>query len=456
MRSRLISIVSVLAIAISALGLAAPSQADEIVGDSTTSVQLTDENGELTAEAAAGLQADPPSSSVRRVAPLSTDDTTPDNALVLTTQIETVSEFNVAALTWPADQEFPTEATILIRVRESDVWSEWLTVEPDDSDTEAQDRAGTDPFITGAADAVQVAIQAPENELPSDLRLELIYPTEGNANTASFTTATASAATSIVSTGSSAPTIIRRSEWGVSDETPNWSKRYYTLQAAVIHHTAGTNNYSAAQSKAIVKSIFTYHTQTRGWGDIGYNFLVDKYGQIFEGRAGSVDSPDSQMVEAGHAYGYNKGTLGISALGDYTQVDPTTAIYDAYVSVISWRFGLAGLNASDASGLTAGGYSNSVYASGASLPRIFGHRDVGATSCPGDAIAGQIATIISRVGDWSSSPYFRDVSARTTAFVTEINWMYTSQISMGWFNNGSRVYLPWAATQRDAVAAFLY
>lgn len=453
------------------VGVAVPANADEIIYDSSMTVQLTDVTGEPTDAAEAGLDSSPSTAEstahyewpqvqgyrvqYAAMVPAEAQDDVPADAVVLTEQIETGRDFSVAALTWPAAETFPENATITFRVREADSWSDWLTVEPDDAGNEGQERAGTDPFITGSADAIQVALQTDDANLPGDLQLTVIYTDTTTTDVTSSSLSTTMSSTTTTA-GVTQPQIITRAEWGVSNETPNWTKRYYTLQAAVIHHTAGTNNYTAAQSAGIVKGIFNYHTQSRGWGDIGYNFLVDKYGQIFEGRAGSIDSPASEMVEAGHAYGYNKGTLGISALGDYTTATPTAAIYDAYVAVIDWRFDLAGLNASDTSELYAGGYSNSTFDSGSALPRVFAHRDVGSTACPGNAIYGQISSLISRVGDASTSPYFSDVSARTTAFVTEINWMYTSRVSTGWYDNNSRVYLPWAATQRDAVAAFLY
>src|SRR5699024_5630123 len=134
--------------------------------------------------------------------------------------------------------------------------------------------------------------------------------TEGEvASTATATaTATASAA---------APRVISRSGWGADESLMTWQPAHDNLSAAVVHHTAGTNSYTAAQSAGIVRGIYRYHAVTRDWGDIGYNFLVDKYGQVFEGRAGSVAAPDGLIPEGAHARGFNRGTLGISVLGDY-------------------------------------------------------------------------------------------------------------------------------------------
>lgn len=203
-----------------------------------------------------------------------------------------------------------------------------------------------------------------------------------------------------------APDIITREEWGADPGLLAWEPSYARLQAAVLHHTAGTNTYTAAQSAGIVQGIYRYHAVDRGWGDIGYNFLVDKYGQVFEGRQGSVGSPPREMVVGGHARPANTGTLGISAMGDYTAVAVPAAIYDAYARVISWRFDLAGLDARDTSGIISPG--SPTLAAGVDLPRIFGHRDVAATACPGDAIHAAMAGLRERIGEpartWTESP----------------------------------------------------
>ena len=93
----------------------------------------------------------------------------------------------------------------------------------------------------------------------------------------------------------------------------------------VVHHTAGTNSYSAGQSASIVRGVYYYHAVTLDWGDIGYNFLVDKFGTVFEGRSGSVAAPAGKMSVGAHARGVNTGTMGISMMGDYSTVSPSDA-----------------------------------------------------------------------------------------------------------------------------------
>ena len=107
------------------------------------------------------------------------------------------------------------------------------------------------------------------------------------------------------------PTIITRAEWGADESlVRSRSRTFDPMTKAVVHHTAGSNDYTAAQSAAIVRGIELYHVEGNGWNDIGYNFLVDKYGQVFEGRYGGMERP----VVGAHAMGFNTGSVGVAVL----------------------------------------------------------------------------------------------------------------------------------------------
>lgn len=357
--------------------------------EAATTVPLTKADGAPTGHATAGLGSGE----------------TPVRSAVRTAELE-VPEFVVAALTWDATDDLAADAVIEVRVRESRGWSDWLEVEADDAGPEGgTGRAGTDPFITGGATAAQVRIDGRANDLPANLSLDLI-PADATGEVEVLGGATGGAGTTsrlIPPVGGpgvvpatvdidGVGTVFTRADWGADEAytDENWTPRYAPLRAAVVHHTAGTNTYTAAQSPAIVKAIYTYHTVTRGWGDIGYNFLVDKYGQIFEGRKYSIaaheDAPQGWMIEAGHALGYNRGSLGISAMGDFTlsTAPDATPIVNAMAKVIAWKFKAANLDSTAPSGFFAPtSRSFTTYAAGAALPRIFGHGDVALTACPG-------------------------------------------------------------------------
>ncbi len=355
---------------------------------------------------------------------------------LLTPPIDT-REFLVAGVTWDGAETLPPDARIFIRVLEDDVWSDWIASEPDDAAPDGGEPvAGTDPFVTGGADAVQIQVTTASGaNLPGSLGLSLYpanpssrteviseptpepdtLPTEDPVapavDTAVAPPAVVSAASfrrpasaggpavaanpAVLATAVAQPAVISRAAWGADPSIFTWQPTYATLKAAIVHHTAGTNTYTADQSASIVRGIYRYHAVTRGWGDIGYNFLVDKYGQIFEGRAGSLTAGDTVMPVGAHASGFNTGALGISAMGDYTQVNAPQVILDSMASVISWRFSRAGIDPASSSGLISPG--TTFRPAGQALGRIFAHRDVGATVCPGNDIYGRLPALRSAV-----------------------------------------------------------
>ena len=108
------------------------------------------------------------------------------------------------------------------------------------------------------------------------------------------------------------PQIVSRTSWKADEEIRRAPPRYAgAVYFAVVHHTAGSNTYSRAASPAIVRAIELYHVRGNGWNDIGYNFLVDRYGQVFEGRAGGID----RNVIGAHAEGFNTGSVGVAVIG---------------------------------------------------------------------------------------------------------------------------------------------
>ncbi|MGW2384479.1 N-acetylmuramoyl-L-alanine amidase [Streptomyces sp. NPDC001658] len=181
------------------------------------------------------------------------------------------------------------------------------------------------------------------------------------------------------------PPIITQAEWGAStdyDGTPGYGTE---IKAAVIHHTGTTsdNTLSCAESRARMRSIQQEHF-SRGYYDIGYNFVVDRCGQIFEGRSGGTDLP----VTGAHDVGFNTNTLGISYLGNYESAQPSRAALDAMARIVAWKFGMYGIDPTGKVTLTSGvdaGVDGNKIAKGQSvtLPRVFGHRDTNATACPG-------------------------------------------------------------------------
>jgi uncharacterized protein with LGFP repeats len=181
------------------------------------------------------------------------------------------------------------------------------------------------------------------------------------------------------------PRIVTRRQWGADPSLSNrcWAPRYGSSARMVfVHHTASSNRYSEREAPAVVRSIYAYHTQAEGWCDIGYNFLVDRYGNIYEGRRGGIRKP----VRGSHAGDYNVNTVGISLIGNFTSAAPTSRMKKALVRLIAWRLG--------SSYRYAGGWT---FVNGHRFRDISGHRDAMATSCPGQVVYDWLPTLRRRV-----------------------------------------------------------
>ena len=190
------------------------------------------------------------------------------------------------------------------------------------------------------------------------------------------------------------PRIVARSGWQ-ADESIVRAKPQYAdgLRMAYVHHTAGTNGYTRLQAPAVVRAIELYHVKGNGWNDIGYNALVDRFGTVYEGRAGGVD----QNVVGAHAKGFNTGSFGIAVMGDFRTVDPPAAAVDALVRTLAWRLDLGHVDPlATFNGISAG---NERFGPGIPvfLRAISGHRDTGLTTCPGQRLYDLIPTIAKRV-----------------------------------------------------------
>ncbi|MFH9728596.1 peptidoglycan recognition protein [Streptomyces sp. NPDC017254] len=185
------------------------------------------------------------------------------------------------------------------------------------------------------------------------------------------------------------PKIITRKGWG-ADERIREKGFVYTksIKAAFVHHSATGNNYTCAQAPSVLRSIYRYHVQSSGWRDFGYNFAVDKCGNIYEGRAGGVAKP----VLGAHTLGFNTNSMGIAVLGTFTKSAPPAAVVTAVARLTAWKLGLHGVNPKGAAYLVSGG--GNLYKKGRTVKfnAIAGHRDGFATECPGARLYGKLGT----------------------------------------------------------------
>jgi hypothetical protein len=190
--------------------------------------------------------------------------------------------------------------------------------------------------------------------------------------------------------GPGQPAIVPRAAWGADEHLRRAAPRYTSsVRMAFVHHTATPNGYAAADSAAIIRSIYLYHVRGNGWDDIGYNFLVDRFGRVFEGRFGGITA----NVIGAHTGGFNVGSFGVAVIGDFNAKTPSSAAVQSLERLLAWRLDLAHVDPRGAATLVSQG--NERFAAGRQIRfnAIAGHRDAGLTDCPGQRLYALLPTI---------------------------------------------------------------
>ncbi len=301
-----------------------------------------------------------------------------------------------------------TGTSARVRARQTDgSWGRWYdteNLESNSDDTVDGGPRGTDPVFVGSTTTVQIAITRPpeaevtvtppetaldagrelgyipanaEQPIAQNMSAVLITPPESPVDT-QWTPPTATLGPG------QPPNIISRNQWGAGNSMRCGGPSYgHGIRAAVVHHTATGNDYAPEDSAAIVRSIYAYHTMTLGWCDIAYNALVDRYGQVFEGRGGGI----TKDVLGSHTGGFNRDVWGVSMIGDFEEDPPPDITVKTLGRLLGWRMSLDRVNPLATVQLKSAGGQYTVVPSGSSvtLPEIFAHRDVGNTECPGRA-----------------------------------------------------------------------
>ncbi|MDN5774971.1 MAG: N-acetylmuramoyl-L-alanine amidase, partial [Brevibacterium aurantiacum] len=315
---------------------------------------------------------------------------------------------------------------IQVRVKSGSEWGNWQSL--DEEQKEQAKNEGSEPFTVNRASGVQMRILG--DKAPSDAELVLVDPKQNpndaaavaendpvelepqnstssdsaadtaestpdsSADSASTETAAASGQAEVTNQnyvpGSSSvstvaksakvpkPKIGSRSSWGAKayKGSPDYAS---SVKQAVVHHTAGSNSYSAEDVPSVLRGIQSYHQSGRGWSDVGYNVIADKYGRLWHARGGDI----KKAVIGAHVAGHNTGTFGISVLGSYDKSAPPKKTRDAVASAIAWKLSLDGVKPSKST--------------------VVAHRDLANTSCPGDAFYSKMGEIRSTVTDIMNS-----------------------------------------------------
>ncbi|MEV6223725.1 N-acetylmuramoyl-L-alanine amidase [Nocardia fluminea] len=322
------------------------------------------------------------------------------------------SRFSMIGVTAP-DLE---GTTIRVRARQLDgSWGQWFEAGTDDSvaarPPDGRSLQGSEPIYVGDTDAVQI-LSTHTSEPTGRPRLQNPSPVSGADHLGSGSPALTAVLldpghgeeeSSVVAAplADGGPSVISRGQWG-ADESIRCEDPTYNdgLAGVIVHHTAGRNDYTITESAAIVRGIYAYHSETLGWCDIGYNALVDKYGQIYEGHFGGLDRP----VQGAHAGGFNQNTAGVAFMGNHESEEPTPAAVAAMAQFIGWRTRIAGLDPQGTTTMISEGTEFTPFRQGeeVQLPVVFSHRDVGNTACAGDAAYALMDHIRDLAADFSS------------------------------------------------------
>ncbi|MFF0203230.1 peptidoglycan recognition protein [Streptomyces sp. NPDC005017] len=354
-------------------------------------------------------------------------------------------QFSLVGVTWTGvTKELDGRAQVRTRGLETGEWSPWrdlgLDLAPPE-EPQADMRGGSEPLWVGPSDGVEVQVlheDGTTGALPKGLEVSLVDPgvvttaetkvsapepaafaaevtpsTTPSATPSTTATPTDTATATPTATATATPTtpaplpstaprppILTRADWGADEKlSPDPSEYNPDVKAVFVHHTAGAA-YDCSESTSIIRGVYAYHTTSvanggRGWNDIGYNFLVDKCGTIFEGRKGGVDLP----VLGAHTYGFNRESTGISVLGDYTTAGASDAALTSVARVAAWKLGQYGVDPAGTVQLNAGAtqpnYAGTKFTAGTkyTFNRISGHRDGYATECPGNSLYAQLPAI---------------------------------------------------------------
>ena len=319
--------------------------------------------------------------------------------------IDAGQRFNSVGIHWRLPLGKDPTATIEIRVSaDGTTWNEWQPVsENDDLIDQTANEHYAGPYGVGDMRYAQYRVSGADIDVRNVKTLALTFIDVSDLNASPLTrflndlsgavhdmqaSWTASAAVN-------AMPIRTRKDWGADESLMQWWPEYVPWQKAIVHHTVTSNTYTDAAAE--IRSIYYFHAVSRGWGDIGYNFIVDRFGYVWQGRQGGDDAV------GGHAYGWNRGAMGVSNLGTFTDTPPPSVMLNGDAHIIAMKFLARGIQPTGADTFThkeedrTGAWQPIT----SNPPNIIGHRDAsyvigisgGQTACPGQALYNQLGTL---------------------------------------------------------------
>lgn len=289
---------------------------------------------------------------------------------------------------WGGDHGVAVE----VRARKGETWGPWLDLHledehgPDPGSPEGVRSRGTgsDPVWIGPSDALDVRVRG-DLDAPIDLSLVEVSGGDGLG----YRPPELQGVGGFAHAATTKPAIVTRASWGADESL----RKYVPLYAdrarfAVVHHTAGANDYTRDEADDVVRAIYAYHVQSRDWDDIAYNFLVDRYGTVYEGRSGGI----TEAVIGAHAAGWNEGAIGVAVMGDFTHAEPSSAAVKALDDLLAWKLDVHHIDPHGETTEVAGGGSSNRHDRGdhVTFPTIIGHRTNNHTTCPGERLFGHV------------------------------------------------------------------
>ena len=298
-------------------------------------------------------------------------------------QVKGRPTFETVGVTWSGGDDPRVE----VRTRADGVWSGWQ----DADQLVAGRKAATEPLWVGTSDAVRVRVA----EWRKDLEVVMVDPGEQQeqpeeqtatrtarmATTTTITTTTAAATDRRRPRHAPMPRLRLRADWGANERLRTSDPVYLDrIKQVHVHHTAGKNGYSREEVPGIIRSMYWYHTKQLGWSDLGYNFLVDRFGRIWVGRAGGY----RKRVRGAHTLGFNHASFGVAAIGNYDKARGNERLKGAITRLVAWKLDREGRAPAGRVRIYSKGSDRFPKGTRLKLPAIGSHRRTNLTACPGD------------------------------------------------------------------------
>ncbi|WIM95063.1 N-acetylmuramoyl-L-alanine amidase [Actinoplanes oblitus] len=321
--------------------------------------------------------------------------------------------FSLVGVTWD-DPRAVAAGTIEVRTRPvgGRSWTPWQVLETDAPDESggAAARGASDPLWVGPSNGVQARVIAAggASALPVGMRVDLINPdADADAEAVAGENPAVMERASVETPDRPVPKLMTRAAWGANERIVKEAPSYTgPVRVFFVHHTATGNNYSCRSSTSVVRGIEAYQVKSKGWNDIGYNFLVDKCGTIFEGRRGGV----TRNVLGAHTLGFNTNASAVAVIGDFRSAALSPAARLSVAQLAAYKLGAHGNAPAGRVLVTSGGGPKFPVGRRVTLNRISGHRDAGLTECPGDALYAQLPAIRRLAGGAPSGLHVAKVS----------------------------------------------